>query len=1032
LVVSGWYFSASTTGRRAAVVCFAVVLCLLNAVPAFALDPSRLISQYGHRAWKLQDGVLPGAPTAMAQTADGYIWIGTRSGLIRFDGVRFVPFTPGNGQALHSNRILSLRGSTDGSLWIGARRGLERWYRGHLTYYADAPSAIMAILEDRAGKIWFTRTTIHDDRGPLCEVSGDRTVCHGVADGVPINVARELVSDRDDNLWTVSENTLMRWRDGKSRTWLPPGFSPEDAKVQDVVQSVALGTDGSVWVGAMETTRGLGLLRLEGDRLQPYVSPGLDGRTLAVSQVLVDRQNTLWIGSQAQGLYRLRNGAVSHFRKSDGLSGDTVQNLFEDREGTLWVLTTQGVDAFRDLRVASIGAPEGLQADLANAVLAASDGTVWINNWHSLDAWRDGKVTSLNARNGLPGDQVSALLEDRDKKLWVGIDQGLTVFENGRFTPIRQTDGSQLGYVQSIVADRAGDVWAVTNPPVMLYRIRQRKVIEKIPRSTIPFAYGAIAADPQDGLWLPLSNGDLARYRGGRLEVFEFHREPNTGTIVGLVAYPDGSIVGATSIGLVGWRGGKTQTMSAENGLPCTEIHSLLRDRNDGLWLYAACGVVFVASDQLRAWWQNPHAALKFRLLDAFDGAQPARGNMFPKASTGPDGRLWFANASVVQFVDPARLRTNTMPPPVKIEQLLADHQPVPLGTGLRLAPNLRDLQIDYTGLSFVVPGKVSFRYRLLGQETEWQDVGTRRQAFYTDLPPGDYVFQVTASNEDGVWNPTGASLGFSIAPTFYQTRIFTALCVIAVLLAAWLLYLLRVNQIESRMRLRLEERIEERERIARELHDTLLQGVLSASLQLSVANSQIAADAPAKNLVERILHLLRQVTDEGRNAVRGLRTREHDALERALAQVPQDLSLDTKVEYRLLVEGSPRALRPAVRDEVYRIAREALANAFRHSQASVVETVLEYSRHRFHMAVRDDGCGMDPDVLQSGRDGHWGLSGMRERATRIGARLRVLSAPGAGTEICLAVPAATAFEGVSQQPWTDWLSRLYRRSGTE
>ena len=280
----------------------------------------------------------------------------------------------------------------------------------------------------------------------------------------------------------------------------------------------------------------------------------------------------------------------------------------------------------------------------------------------------------------------------------------------------------------------------------------------------------------------------------------------------------------------------------------------------------------------------------------------------------------------------------------------------------------------------------------------------------------------------------TGASLAFSIAPTFYQTRTFAVLCVLGALGAVWLLFLLRVRQIEERVRVRAEERILERERIARELHDTLLQGLLSASLQLSVANSQIAGDAPAKSLVERILQLLRQVIDEGRNAVRDLRTRDPalDALERALAQVPHDLGMDEKVQFRLLVEGAPRALRPAVRDEVYQIAREALANAFRHSGASTVETVLEYSANRFRMAVRDNGGGMDPDVLQSGRAGHWGLSGMRERSTKIGARLKVLSAPGAGTEIDLVVPGGAAFETPATRRWTHWLGRLYLRSEKE
>jgi signal transduction histidine kinase/ligand-binding sensor domain-containing protein len=1008
------------------------LLFILSAPAAFALDPSRAITQYGHSVWTVQEGFLPGAPTDMTQTADGYLWIGTRSGLVRFDGVRFVPFTPPPGERLRSNRILSLGSGRDGSLWIGTRSGLHRYHRGQLTFYADAPGWIMSILEDRTGKMWFTRSSINDEKGPLCEVQGDRVVCHGAAAGVSISNGRQLSKDAAGNFWAVSDNTLMRWNAGKARTWLPPGISETDGgKTIDVLQSVAVGTDGSIWVGATQPSRGLGLLHLVNDELQPFVTPGLDGRKLAMSLAFVDPQNVLWVGTQDEGLYRVHEGTVTRYRARDGLSGDTVQNLFQDREGTLWVLTTRGIDAFRDLRIVSVTSREGLSADLANAVLAGRDGTVWVNAWHSLDILRDGKITSLSSRNGLPGQEVTALFEDRAGTLWIGVDRDLTVFENGKFSVVRRPDGSPFGTARGLAQDASGDLWVITANPFLLTRIRDRKVVEEIPRTTIRVDR-SIVADPREGVWVGQLNGDLGRYRGGKVETIGFHREPASGAIFGLVAHPDGSILGSTSLGLIGWREGKAQTMTATtNGLPCDEIYTVLVDRHGALWLYAACGIVVIPGDQVEAWWKNASTRVGFRVFDALDGAQPAVGNFFPRSSVGPDGRLWFANASVVQVIDPERLGGNTLPPPVQIEQVRADRTSYPVQKGLRLPPNTRDLQIDYTGLSLVVPRKTRFRYRLEGHDTEWQDVGTRRQAFYTDLPPRDYVFQVTASNNDGVWNQTGASLAFSVAPTFYQTRMFVVLVVLAVLGAVWLLYVLRVRQIEARVRMRAEERIEERERIARELHDTLLQGLLSASLQLSVANSKIQRDAPAKPLIERILQLLRQAIDEGRDAVRGLRTQD-DALERAFAQIPQDLGLDEKAPFRLVVEGTPRALRPAVRDEVYRIGREALANAFRHAQASSVETVLEYGPDRFRMVVRDNGRGMDPDVLQSGRPGHWGLSGMRERAGKIGARLKVLSAPGAGTEIDLVVPAGAAFQNTAHRRWTDWLGRLYQRSERE
>jgi signal transduction histidine kinase/ligand-binding sensor domain-containing protein len=992
----------------------AILVLLLIAPTAFALDPSRAISQYGHSVWTVQEGFLPGAPMDITQTTDGYIWIATRGGLVRFDGVRFVPFTPPPGKKLRSNRILSVGAGRDGSLWIGTRAGLHRYRDGQLTDYPDTPGWILSIIEDSSGKIWFTRSSLSDDKGPLCEVQGDQAICHGPAQGVPISNARQLAKDAQGNLWTVSDNTLMRWKAGVSRTWLPPGISDaHGVKPIDVLQSVVAAPDGSIWVGAMQPTRGLGLLHLRDDKLQPFISPGLDGRKLALSLAYVDRQNALWIGTQNEGIYRYHSGKVDRFRSQDGLSGDTVQGLFEDREGTMWIMTTRGIESFRDLPVVSFTSREGLSADLANAVVVRRDGSVWINAWHSLDVLRDGKITSLSPKNGLPGEEVTGTYEDGDGTFWVGIDRGLNVFENGKFAAVRRPDGSPFGSTRGVAQDSAGDVWVVTANPFTLTRIRNRQVVEEIPREKVN-SDRTIVADPDGGLWLGLRNGDLGRYRDGQLETVPFQREPATGAVSGLVLYSKGSVIGSTPLGLIGWRDGKSYTMTvAANGLPCDEVHTLLVDASSALWLYATCGIVAIPAEQVEAWWRDPSARVSFRIFDALDGAQPTYGNFFPKSSVGPDGRLWFANASIVQVIDPGSLGGNTLAPPVHIEQVLANRQAYPVQEGVRLPPNISDLQIDYTGLSFAVPRKTRFRYRLVGHDTEWQDVGTRRQAFYTDLPPRDYVFEVTASNNDGVWNHTGTRLAFSIEPTFTQTRTFTVLCVIGVLAALFLVYLLRVRQIEMRLRLRMEERIVERERIARDLHDTLLQGLLSASLQLSVANNQIPPDAPAKSLVERIMQLLRQVIEEGRNAVRGLRSRDNapEALERALAQIPQDLAKNENMQFRLRVEGTPRALRATIRDEVYLLAREALANAFRHSGATSVETILEYTPDQFRIIVRDDGCGMDPDVLQSGREGHWGLSGMRERSTRIGASLKVLSARGAGTEIDLAIPAKAAFE---------------------
>lgn len=978
----------------------------LSASQAHALDPARAISQYGHMSWTLQDGVLPGAPTAMAQTLDGYLWIGTRGGLVRFDGVRFVAFTTITTQKLRSSRVLSLEAGNDGSLWIGTRASLERWRQGRLTRIDTPRGQIASIAEDRNGTIWFTRMSVQDKQGPLCEIRNEQAVCHGVEDGVPIEIGRQLIADEHGALWTVSDHKLMRWRSGSSRTWTPPGVKAEESV--DVVHSLELARDGSVWVGAMLPARGLGLLRLVDDELQSYVTPQLDGRKLSVSPMLEDRNGALWIGTQDDGVYRLHEGSVSHYGSAQGLSADTVQGLFEDREGTIWVLTTNGVDSFRDLRIASITSREGLSADLANGVLATRSGDVWINTWHWLDVLRNGRIVTLKAHVDFPGEQVLSMYEDRDGVLWMGIDNGLFVHEDGRFKPVKRPNGSPMGFTRGITQDAAGDIWAMTgNPPdSVLTRIRDRRLVEE--RTNIPFELRTLVADPRGGIWFALTNGDVGKYHEGHTQSYSYHREPGAGAVNALVVLPDGAVVGSTSTaGLVGVRDDQARTLGEANGLPCSEVHSMLADRHGGLWLYASCGVILIAADQMQIWWREPDAVLKFRVFDALDGAQPARGNFFPNASVGPDGRLWFANASVAQVIDPDHLHGNPLAPPVHIERVMADRQAFAAEKDLRLPPLTRDLQIDYTALSMVAPRKVQFRYRLEGHDSAWQEAGSRRQAFYTDLPPGDYRFQVTASNNDGVWNDAGAVLKFSVTPTFYQTTWFAALCVVAAGGLLWLAYLLRVRQITLRERARFEERLAERTRLARELHDTLLQTIQGSKLVAEHALDSPTDAVRLRRSMEQLSHWLGQAVREGREALRALRgpAAGLDDLAAALKRAAENTRIDGAMQISCVTAGAPRELHAIVADEIYRIGYEAIRNACLHSGAGKLSIEVVYA-DEFTLRISDDGRGIDPETIKRGRQGHFGLQGMHERAAHIGGVLTVRAAEGAGTRVELVLPA--------------------------
>src|SRR6202451_46589 len=997
-----------------------VLLC----ASATALDPGLQISQYAHTAWRMQDGAFSGAPHVITQTTDGYLWIGTEAGLVRFDGVRFVPWTPPKGKQLPSLRIFSLKGASDGSLWIGTGSGLAHWNNEELVSYPTG-RYVESILQDPMGKIWLTRSHVQDDKGALCEIADNALRCHGLSEGIPFTFASALLRDDLGNFWIGGSPGLCRWKPGSAQTYLlralqvAPGFAG--------VSAIARGPNGTLWVGIVRAGKDLGLRQLVQGTWKDYVVPGVDGSTLEVTDLLMDRDNALWIGTLNQEIYRVHDGKADHFRSTDGLSSDSVYSFYEDHEGDLWVVTSRGIDRFHDLSVASFSMREGLTSEHVGSVLAVRDGTLWVGNTQALDFLRQGRLSEAGEGKNLPGQVVTALFEDHAGRLWVGLDSGLTIYARGRFHPVNKPDGSGLGIIAAIAEDIDHNVWAV-GPRSVIFRIQDLQVREEIDAPRIPRAV-AVAANPQGGIWLGLANGNLVRYRNGQVETISTNHGSGDLPVWNLLVEPDGSLWAASGNGLIRWKEGKLNTLTSGNGLPCNSLITLAKDDLGSLWLETQCGLVAITDSELEKWWERPDTMVKVRTFDVFDGVQPAVSNFRPEVAKSSDGKLWFATNSILQMVDPSHLEENRIPPPVHVEEIVADRKKYLPQADLRLPARTRNVEIDFTALSFVVPEKVKFRYKLEGHDADWLDSQTRRQAFYNDLPPGNYKFRVIASNNDGIWNETGATEDFTVLPAFFQTTWFRMLGVVTAAGILWLLYTLRLRQLGLQMQTRLEERIEERERIARDLHDTLLQGFFSAAMQLDVANDRLPANSPAKPIVQRVIELMRQVGEEGRDTVRSLRSshRESSDLDQAFARIREEFPDQEGIAFSVTAEGSPRPLKPVVWDEVYRLGREAVINAFHHSGASKIEVEVEYTGHNLRVLVGDDGCGIDPQVLETGREGHWGLPGMRERAEKMGAKLIVLSRPGAGTEIELSIPGNVAFESISSDRLPEWLTRLFQ-----
>jgi signal transduction histidine kinase len=556
-------------------------------------------------------------------------------------------------------------------------------------------------------------------------------------------------------------------------------------------------------------------------------------------------------------------------------------------------------------------------------------------------------------------------------------------------------------------------------------RIRDMKVLEETgPPQTPPPV--SIARDPHSGVWVGYATGDLARIREGKTEVFHLEHRPEAGRIDQLYADSDGSVLGETPSGLLGWRDGKAQFMTTKNGLPCDQIFSFILDRHRNLWLYSGCGLIAITGEDLNQWWAHPDAVMRPKVFDVLDGAQPSLNSWQPSSSLGPDGHLWFVGEAL-QTIDPGLLNAGSLPPPVHIEGIIADRRNYAPTSALRLPPRTRDLEIDYTGLSFVAPQKVRFRYRLQGRDIEWQEPGTRRQAFYSDLRPGNYRFRVIACNNDGVWNEEGSALDFSVAPAWYQTNQFLMLCLFLGILIVWVSHQLRTRQVARTIGARFDERLAERTRLAREIHDTLLQTIQGSKMVADDALDE-ATDFPRmQQAMQRLSVWLAQATEEGRAAVNSLRTSttQTNDLAESFRRALNDCRIQGLPDVVFVVEGKATDTHPIVRDEIYRIGYEAIRNACQHSGASRLEVRLSYLQD-LALSVSDNGKGIASNVAAHGKDGHYGLQGMRERATRISGRLSVETSSDSGTTIVLVVPGRIVF----RDPKSSWATLLMRMKG--
>ena len=972
-----------------------VLLCLAHT--ARAIDPSRELSQYIRDQWGSSKGFPGGQVYAITQTRDGYLWIGAEKGLVRFDGINFHLFQRANTPSLPLGPVRALVADPEGALWI-------HWGGPHLLRYSN-------------GKFEDVSSTLDRDEPAI-------TIMGRGANG--------------DVLLSALVNGQLRYKGGKFVRFAAPVELPNF-----VVISLAESPDGKVWLG----TRDLGLFyasqgsisnisKALPDRKINCLMPGsnnelwigtdngvvrwngvdvtTDGLSKALSDVraltmIRDRDANVWVGTTT-GLVRVNGQAVSRDRQS----GVPVTALFEDREGNIWSGTAQGIERLRESVFVTYSAGQGLPAENNGPVYVDAESRVWFGPATGGLYWRRGETVERVNSDGLNNDVIYSITGDKNG-LWIGRQKGgLTHlrYKDGRYTSVTYTDAQGLAQnnVYAVTQSRDGSVWAGT------------------------------------------LSGGVSHFNGGKFTNYTSRNGLVSNTIDAIVESADGTMWFATPTGLSALSKGQWQSFKVQDGLPSDRVNCLLEDPNRLLWVGTDNGLAFfdsgkfkppatvpaslrepilgliddgaqslwiattnhvlrVTRENLRNGQLNETDVSEFGVADGLQGSEGLRRNR--SVAHDPSGMIWFSLNSGLSVVDPRRVGMSSAPAIVHINAVAADGIPVELSEKIRIPSARQRITFSFAGLSLAVPERVKFRYRLDGFDHEWSSPVSTGEAIYTNLSPGSYTFHVMASNSDGLWISTVASVGFEIAPALWQTWWFRLLGLLALGLIGLTLYRIRLLQVTKQLNVRFEERLAERTRIAQELHDTLLQGFLSASMQLDVAVDQLSESSPVRPRLVRVLDLMRQVIDEGRNAIRGVRL-SNDGSEDiavALSNLNQELNSSGETVFRVIVEGSARALHPIVRDEVYRIGREAVVNAFRHSRAKNITVEVLYLENQLRLLISDDGCGINAEVLESGREGHWGLSGMRERAERINARLKVRSRAGSGTEVELSVPTAVAFQ---------------------
>jgi ligand-binding sensor domain-containing protein/signal transduction histidine kinase len=970
---------------------------LLAMSIAYGLDPRRFPQQHLSQEWSLEHGLPDSYVQTVLRTRDGYLWLGTQnSGLVRFDGMRFTPVRP---HFIPEGRNVSIRAlleSQDGTLWI-ATDGDGLWRRdpdglfGRLTRADGLPNDhVYALLEDDDGQLWFSV----GGNGLLRWKDGVLTTSPPLHGPRGLATIYAIFRDRSSNLWLAGEG-LWRLEDGHWENYRQKLDLPDDRFF-----SLAQDFEGRLWLA---TARGLLEVRNGAVRRHTEADGLSDNR---VRSLLVDSDGVLWVGSNS-GLDRLRDGRFVRCLTREGTPYDLVYAIHGDREGCLWIGSNEGLARLKDDKYTLISTRDGLPQNIIVSAIQAHDESLWFGTWtKGVARWHDGTVTVYGHSEGLPGNRVKALHQDHAGAIWIGTDPaGLSRIWNGRLDTFDREDLFGAQSIVAIESDHEDRLWFGTNDGRLL--VHGAGGFELFPDAASLLGERVQALHQgRHSFWIATESA-LNESKGGLWRPHPYPASLTGKTVRSLYESRQGELwLCAQDSPLFRFRNGTYDSFTTDHGLSLTNYYAVIEDGLDGLWVTCKNGVFVLDRSELDRFDAGQLTALNALDLTRIGGTRNPRFIRFghPLAARLQDGRLCFPTTKGAALVDPARPVRNSLAPPVVIETVVVNgltHTPAALHV---LPAGTRDLQVHYTGLSLRTPERVRFRYRLEGYDEGWIAAEHRRVAYYQNLPPGRYDFRVVAANEDDVWNETGAMLSFVQEPRFHQTFWFYSLWLAVAVCAGWWAHRLRSAQQQKRFAAVLEERV----RVARDLHDTLEQGLVGISMQLNLAVDQFRKfPGVARKHLETARYMLRHSMADARSAILDLRGSDPGPdLRGELLRLTRPWERPGGPSFVVEETGAPHAHSSFTRTALLRIGQEAITNVIKHADARSVRVDLIHEPHRTVLRVADDGCGFDPETATR-MEGHFGLLGLRERVDKLGGQLVLQSAPGAGTTIEVSVPRA-------------------------